>query len=838
MRRAARTLLKALLPVALLVPVAALLTVYFSDRLQANRELVLHTYATIDTARALLSSVQDAETGQRGFILTGRQTYLEPYQASLTAIPERLAALRELVGPEPRPQEQIAALERLITAKLDELARTIELGRQGQFDAARGEVLSDRGRAAMNALRRVVDELITFEQGQLARRVQAATANQQRTLYAALAGLLLGLVVIVSAAFLLLASNRRLRAAESDLARQGVLLQATLDHTRDGIAAFGADGNLVAWNRRFFDLLRMPDELARRGTTLSQIQALDPQRLGSILVQPPCGQQDVFLPVRVGDRDLEIYRNLMPESGFVVSAVDATRRLQAEAIGRQAQKMEAIGHLTGGVAHDFNNLLQVIASNLDLLRQDVAGNEPAERRLGRAIEGTERGARLTGQLLAFARRQPLDPRVVNLGRLVHDVTDLLKRSLGEGIEVESVVAGGLWNTLVDPGQVENAILNLAINARDAMPEGGKLTIEVVNAFLDDAYVAAHAEVSSGQHVMIAVSDTGTGMPPEVAARVFEPFYTTKPEGQGTGLGLSQVYGFVKQSGGHIKVYSEAGQGTTVKIYLPRSRRPEEWQGVEPPPAVEGGAETVLVVEDDPAVRATAVETLAELGYRVLKAEGAEAALAIITSGARIDLLFTDVVMPGPIKTRELVRRAGELIPGVAVLYTSGYTENAIIHDGRLDEGVLLLSKPYRRDELARRVRQALDQARRAPSAPRSQRTILLVEDDVLIRMGTAEMLRAQGHDVTEAASGEEALTRLREQPSIDLLITDLGLPRMSGQELAVAARQLRPKLSILLASGYAASAKTTPGLSEVGWLAKPFTADDLARAIAALGELP
>src|SRR6202000_1626702 len=239
---------------------------------------------------------------------------------------------------------------------------------------------------------------------------------------------------------------------------------------------------------------------------------------------------------------------------------------------------EAVGHLTGGVAHDFNNLLQIISANLDLAAADARHNPKTAERLQNAISAVERGSRLTGQLLAFARRQALDPRSTNLGRLLQEMTDLLRRTLGERIEVESIVSGGLWNTLVDPTQVENAILNLAINARDAMPNGGKLTIELANAFLDETYAAAHSEVSAGQYVMLAVSDTGTGMSPEIAARVFDPFFTTKPEGKGTGLGLSQVYGFVKQSGGHVKVYSEAGQATTVKIYLPRTRKPQEGMG--------------------------------------------------------------------------------------------------------------------------------------------------------------------------------------------------------------------------------------------------------------------
>jgi signal transduction histidine kinase len=389
-----------------------------------------------------------------------------------------------------------------------------------------------------------------------------------------------------------------------------------------------------------------------------------------------------------------------------VAEVIADREV-AEAQLRQAQKMEAVGKLTGGVAHDFNNLLQIISGNLQLLMKDVSGNPRAERKLQNAMSGVSRGSKLASQLLAFSRRQPLAPKAVNLGRLVRGMDDILRRALGEAIEIETVIAGGLWNTFVDPSQVENALLNLAINARDAMGGHGRLTIEAGNAALDDEYALRHSEVAAGQYVMLAVTDTGCGIPVELMDRVFEPFFTTKPEGQGTGLGLSMVYGFVKQSGGHVKIYSEPGHGTTVRMYLPRAHQQEDIAvEVETGPVV-GGKETILVVEDDEEVRATVVEMLGELGYRVLKAKDAQSALVIVESGVPIDLLFTDVIMPGPLRSPELARMARERLPKMAVLFTSGYTENAIVHGGRLDEGVELLSKPYTRETLARKIRQVL-----------------------------------------------------------------------------------------------------------------------------------
>ena len=375
---------------------------------------------------------------------------------------------------------------------------------------------------------------------------------------------------------------------------------------------------------------------------------------------------------------------------------------------RQAQKMEAIGQLTGGVAHDFNNLLQVISGNLQLLAKDIAGNERAGRRVATAHLAVDRGAKLASQLLAFGRRQALEPKAVNIARLVAGMDELLRRTIGEAIEIETIGTGGLWNTLIDPGNLENAIVNLAINARDAMDGSGKLTIEVSNVSLDDAYARANAGVSPGQYVMLAVTDTGTGMTAEVAAQAFEPFFSTKPEGRGTGLGLSMVYGFIKQSHGHIKIYSEVGYGTTIKLYLPRTKQDEGALFVPDREAnVPGGTETVLIAEDDDEVRAAAAEMLRDLGYRVLEARDAASALQVIEQVPQIDLLFTDVVMPGALKSPELARRARERLPAVAVLFTSGYTENAIVHGGRLDPGVDLLPKPYSRDALARKVRQAL-----------------------------------------------------------------------------------------------------------------------------------
>jgi PAS domain S-box-containing protein len=383
-------------------------------------------------------------------------------------------------------------------------------------------------------------------------------------------------------------------------------------------------------------------------------------------------------------------------------------RDDAEAQLRHAQKMEAVGKLTGGVAHDFNNLLQIIGGSLELLGRDVVGNERARQRVDLALSGVARGTKLAQQLLAFSRKQPLAPRPVNLPRLLANLGDMLRRALGEQIALKTVAEAGLWDCFVDEGQLENAILNLAINARDAMPEGGMFTIELANVAVDDLFAGTYPDMETGDYVTISVTDTGSGMPPEVRERIFEPFFTTKEVGKGTGLGLSMVYGLIKQSGGHVTVYSEAGIGTTFRIYLPRSCAPDTATEERRSDTISGGSETILVVEDDDDVRTTVTSLLNELGYTTLTARDAAAGLAIVESGTEIDMLFSDVVMPGPVQSHELAQRAVELIPGLAVLFTSGYAEKGIVRGGTLEAGVRLLSKPYTREMLARKVREALD----------------------------------------------------------------------------------------------------------------------------------
>ena len=389
--------------------------------------------------------------------------------------------------------------------------------------------------------------------------------------------------------------------------------------------------------------------------------------------------------------------------------------LRAEEQLRQAQKMEAVGQLTGGIAHDFNNLLAGIVGSLDLMQTRIAQGrtENVERYAKAAMSSAQRAAALTHRLLAFARRQPLDPKPVNANQLIASMEDLLRRTIGPLHALEIVTAGGLWTTLCDPNQLESAILNLAINARDAMPDGGKLTIETANAYLDDTYAAAQPDLRSGQYVAICITDTGTGMPPDVIERVFEPFFTTKPLGQGTGLGLSMVYGFAKQSEGHVRIYSEVGQGTTIRIYLPRYRgtaqeEPSEVSFAEVPRAEAG--ETVLVVEDEPVIRNLIIEVLQDLGYRALEASDGPAGLKVLQSRQRIDLLVTDVGLPG-INGRQLADAARETRPELKVLFITGYAENATLANGFLDPGMEIFTKPFAVEALATRIRSMIQGTR-------------------------------------------------------------------------------------------------------------------------------
>jgi CheY-like chemotaxis protein len=837
-----RRVLLAIVPLFIVLAAVAYFSVQFAVDERSEQAWIVHTYQAIDRLQAVLSDMQNAETGQRGYIITHEARFLEPYHTGVARARTDLNQLAALTADNPVQAARTERLRQLVEARITALDVVLSHGSSAVTVSPGMLAAMDQGKQRMDSLRKELGLGRSEEARVLTKRIAERREAERNEIFAASVAALIALLVLMATALLLVRSNLNLAKSEKRLENESAILQTTLDTIRDGIAMFASDGELCVFNDNFFHFFGLPKSLARKGAYLSDMRKEDCSG-SSVFEEDTFGEHaQEFRRVSFKGRELDVYRAAVPTGGFIIVCVDVTARVQAEGVARQAQKMEAIGHLTGGIAHDFNNILQVIGANLERTARNLGKGSNEAERVQNALNAVANGARLTGQLLAFARRQPLDPRSTNVSRIVQDMTDLLRRTLGEAIDVECVTAGGLWNTLIDPSQIENAILNLAINARDAMPGGGKLTIEVANAFLDDAYAAQHSEVAAGQYVMAAVSDTGSGMSPETIARAFEPFFTTKPEGRGTGLGLSQVYGFVKQSGGHIKIYSEMGQGTTVKLYLPRTRKPQEGTSSVATGAVMGGTERILVVEDDEAVRSAVVDMVGELGYSVFKAENAEQALAILGSGVVIDLLFTDVVMPGPIGTRELARRAQQLQPHIRVLYTSGYTQNAIVHNGKLDDDVLLLSKPYRRDDLARKIRSILSSPQSAADSAASalqqgsvimHGKVLVVEDIALIRMTTIDMVEEVGLRTVEAANGNDALEILRSDPEITILLTDLGLPGMTGRQLMSEALRLRPSLKIVVASGYASEQQTGDILPDAIHLIKPFDIEQLRRALVA-----
>jgi PAS domain S-box-containing protein len=645
-------------------------------------------------------------------------------------VPAKLTELRQLTQGNAEQKQHIGVLDAQLKTKLAELNETIETRQKDGFEAARRIVETGAGTKAMTAITAQIDAVITTENRLLDKR-QTTFLNVGRAsaLTSALAAVL-AFAIILLGGLMLWRAYRRIVRSQVSLQRSEQRFRLLISGVRDhAIFMLDPAGNVTSWNEGAERVIGYrTDEIigshVARFFPQEEVVAEVPTRLLEIAATAGNAEEEGWRLRKDGSRFwastvITALRGSGGElRGFAKVVRDITeRRRQQEALDQsraalaQLQKMEAIGQLTGGVAHDFNNLLQSILGSIELVQRPGGLSDPdrASRLLDTARRAGERGAALTHRLLAFSRQQPLAPQVVDVNKLVGSMSELLHRTLGETIDIETVLAAGLWRTHVDPNQLENAMLNLAVNARDAMPRGGKLTIETGNTWLDDGYAANHAEVTPGQYVLIAITDSGEGMPEEVIAHAFEPFFTTKPEGRGTGLGLAQVHGFVKQSGGHVKLYSEAGHGTTVKIYLPR--RP---QAGEPQPfadqqhacAPSAGRASVLLVEDDEDVRLFGAEALRELGYNVFEAAESQTALRILGEHPEIALLFTDVGLPG-LNGRRLAGEARQRSPGLKILYTTGYARNAIVHNGTLDAGVDLLSKPFTTEALGRKLEQML-----------------------------------------------------------------------------------------------------------------------------------
>jgi len=702
----APALLFALVPLAFL----AAITFYqfFKNVPDARlaREDTKKTFLIVRTASAVDEAIQDAERGQRGYLITGRDSYLDPYNSAKERLPQLLVDLQQAVADRPEQQRRLLALQGDLTTKMNELAETIAKRREQGFGTAQAMVNTDAGRIAMEAVEADIGAIIDAADMRLQARMATAESLEQRVLLTFLIGSIIAACALIAGAILLARAYRRAASSER-------LLQATLDSVREGVAAFDADRRLIAWNQTFSRMLKLPRRTLRRREALPAGKTTEIDRFNDYFETldaevKQTGRAALMESKEADGRSLEIFHKPAEDGGSVTTLLDRTELRQTEEALRQAQKLEALGQMTGGIAHDFNNLLTVIIGATHLLQRAVAKDAQALQRIDMVTAAAERGARLIQQLLAFARRQPLEPEIVNLGHLMTEVLPMVRRAVGEKVSVEYVTSGGLWNTTIDATQFQTAVLNLAINGRDAMPDGGKLTIEVANAALDDAYAASHPEVEPGQYVMFAITDTGKGMDAATSMRALDPFFTTKPVGEGTGLGLPQVYGFVKQTGGHLKIYSEVDEGTTIKLYLPRELGDVFSQPRQAAALALAGTETVLLVDDDEIVRATVASMLESLGYEVLTASSGVEALSILENGTAIALLFTDVVMPGPISGRKLAERAVEINPAIKILFTSGYTENSIVHHSRLDTGVEFLSKPFDRERLAVKVRRVLD----------------------------------------------------------------------------------------------------------------------------------
>jgi len=702
-----------------------------APQLTRDREIVAHTFQVISTARELEWAARDAERGQRNYLITGDATQLSTYRNGMQEAPGLLAKLKQLTSDNREQQVRMPVLERGVENKLAELRRTAEI-RETRGSAAAFEVIrANLGADTMGGIRRTVDAIVATEETLLKQRQARAAENERTTARTALVAALLALVVmavgalLLVRAFLMARRSERARRASEDQFR--VLVGGVTDY---GIYMLDPQGRITSWNAGAQRIKGYgADEII--GQHFSRFYTEGDRKAG-------LPEQALETAAREGKYEEEAWRVRKNGSRFWASVlIEALRDNEGKLIGfgkvtrditerrereeelarvrqslAQSQKMDALGQLTGGIAHDFNNMLTVIKTAIETLaRRLSAGERDVGRYIDAVSRSVDRAASMTYRLLAFARRQPLEPKALDANKLVAGAAEMLRRSLPETIAMETALAGGLWWTQADPNQLESAILNLALNAKDAMAKGGKLTIETANAFLDETYAAAHAEVAPGQYVMIAVSDSGTGMPKEVAAKAFEPFFTTKDEGQGTGLGLSQVFGFVKQSRGHVKLYSEPGEGTTVKIYLPRletASLADAAVEVKPKTTTQAAREAILLVEDDEDVRGFIGDSLRELGYEVFTAGDGHAALQVLEEQPDIDLLFTDVGLPNGMNGRVLADEARRRRRALKVLFTTGYARNAIIHHGRLDAGVDLIAKPYTQTELAAKVRKVLD----------------------------------------------------------------------------------------------------------------------------------
>ena len=707
-------------------------------------ERTLGILKRISDTRPLL---RGAESAARGFALTGDPSFVDEYRGQSAALTSAFDGLIAAVKTDPGESGLLADARAQVDRGIALGAELIRLRNAGDTAGIAALTSGGESRAVVEKIGLALERLVTEERRQLAARTSQSKANGRMLLAIDLAGVVL---ILVLATVLTLATRRSRRqlqdslsatqatnltleakvaertkdlgAALEELRRSTSVMETTFRSMAEAVLVIDSSGTVMLSNPAAAKMLRykpgMSVQQLRSLSNVFQADGSTPMAAGDMpsahalrgeefdglefIARPVGGAPQIHLVV--SGRPLRDAEGNITGAALIYHDITASRDTEHQL--QQAQKLDAIGKLTGGVAHDFNNMLTIITGTTETL-VDSLRDRPQLAKTAELIDGAaERCRELIQHLLAFARRQPLEPRIIDVNDTVSDIAKLLRPTLGEQIEINSALAPDVARLHIDPSQLSNSLLNMAINARDAMPDGGKLLFETSNVVLDEAYAATNLDIAPGRYVLIAVSDTGTGMSQAVQDKVFDPFFTTKEVGKGTGLGMSMVYGFVKQSGGHIKIYSEQGHGTTIKLYLPPARGQVAAEAPPPPPTPRG-SETILVVEDDPLVRNYVTAQLTSLGYKTIAVADGRAALALVDSGEKFDLLFTDVIMPGGMNGRQLADEVAKRRPGMKVLYTSGYTENAIVHHGRLDEGVLLLAKPYRKAQLAGMLQQAL-----------------------------------------------------------------------------------------------------------------------------------
>ncbi|MBR0757633.1 CHASE3 domain-containing protein [Bradyrhizobium jicamae] len=718
-------------------------------RARDEAQSVDHTLSVLKRISDMRPLLRGAESAARGFALTGDASFAGEFRDTSAALTSAFNNLIAAVKDNPDETRLLAEAKAQLDRSIALGAELIRLREAGDTAAISAQTAGGESRALADKIGSALEKVVAEERRQLSDRSARSTSNGRMLLAIDLAGIVLILILAVVLTLAARRSRRELQdslsaseatnqsleaavaertahlaRSDEELRRSTAVMESTFRSMAEAVLVIDTSGTVVLSNPAAETMLRY-----RPGMTIKLLRALStvfhadgttpmtPEEMPAaralrgeefedleFIARPNSGGGQVHLVV--SGRPLRDGGGAVTGAALVYHDITASRETEHKL--QQSQKLDAIGKLTGGVAHDFNNMLTIITGTTETLVDELRG-QPALMKTAEMIDrAAERCRELIQHLLAFARRQPLEPRTVDINSTVTDIAKLLRPTLGEQIEINSVLDEKVARAHVDPSQLANSLLNMAINARDAMPDGGKLLFETKNDTLDEAYAATNPDAKPGTYVMLAISDTGTGMSQAVQDQVFEPFFTTKEVGKGSGLGMSMVYGFVRQSGGHIKIYSEEGHGTTIKLYLPIARGEAQVEAPQPaPPPV--GSGTILVVEDDALVRNYVIAQLASLGYKTVAAPDARNALVLVDKGEPFELLFTDVIMPGGMNGRQLADEVKKRRAGVKVLYTSGYTENAIVHHGRLDEGVLLLTKPYRKAQLAKMVEQALKQ---------------------------------------------------------------------------------------------------------------------------------